>query len=274
MGSDYPHLEGSTFEKYAQERLKQEGQLEEEIQEAAVNQEERLASTPEADWEKRYKELEQHNSRQAQELGTLRSEVTNYKTAFDEYLLNDSPTPAEEETVLSVTTDDLLERPHETINQAIESHPAIVQAKDIAEKARKQAILDAKGTFESKHPKYQETMSDPAFADWVRESGTRVSLAQRADQWDFDAADALFSLYESEQALNGITQKNQADQAFEQAQLESAGIGEPPPDARYSRTEMRELMISAKRGDQKAERYLNTHLPKYRAALAAGEVTD
>jgi hypothetical protein len=61
---------------------------------------------------------------------------------------------------------------------------------------------------------------------------------------------------------------------LENATLEAAGVGEPPPEAKYSRSEMREVMISAKRGDEKAERYLQTHLPMYREALARGEVTD
>jgi len=270
---EYPHLEGFKFEDYAKKAMGQEG-LDEEIQEAAVQQEER-ASTPEVDWEQRYKELEQLNSRQAQEVGSLRKETEQYRTAFDEYLLNENPTPAEEANApTSITSDDLFERPDEVLNQAIENHPAIRDAKEVAERARRTAILEAKGQFESKHPKYQETMSDPAFAAWVTASGTRVSLAQRADQWDFDAADALFSLYESETALNGLTAQTTAERALEQASLESAGIGDPPPTARYSRSEMREVMIASKRGDMKAERYLETHLPKYRAALQAGEVTD
>lgn len=274
MADDYPHLQEFKFEDYAKKALGQEG-LDEEITEAAVQQEERV-STPEVDWEVRYKELEKLNSRQAQEVGHLRQETEQYRTAFDEYLLNENPTPQEDANtgLTSITSDDLFDRPDEAINQAIENHPAIRDAKEVAERARRQAILDAKKSFESKHPKYQETTADPAFADWVKASGTRIGLAQKADQWDFEAADALFSLYESEQALNGLTAQTNAEHALDQASLESAGIGEPPPAAQYSRHEMREMMIASKRGDVKAERYLTQHLPKYRAALAAGEVTD
>jgi hypothetical protein len=286
--AEYDHLAEFKFSDYAKAaKQAEEGGLQEEINEAAIQQEERardpetgqfISSTPDGgiDWEQRYKELEKLNSRQAQEVGTLRQETAQYRTAFDEYLLNDSLTPSNEAKQVSnhITSDDLFDRPDEAINQAIENHPAIRDAREVAEAARRQAILDAKGQFEARHPKYQETMSDPAFANWVAESNTRVSLAQRADAWDFEAADALFSLYESERALQGITQQASQAQAIEQATLESAGVGEPPPTAQYSRTEMREIMINAKRGDATAERYLETHLPKYRAALANGQVTD
>lgn len=271
--SDYPHLEGSSFSEYAKKALgKTEEGIQEEIVDASQQQEERT-STPEADWETRYKELEQHNSRQAQELGSLRNENGRYKDAFDEYLLN--PTPTEEPSVHEpITNDDLYERPEEIINNVVDNHPAIREAREANERRRQQGILDSKASFEQRHPKYQETMSDPAFAEWVKQSNTRIGLAQRSDQWDFEAADALFSLYESEQALSGITAEQTAAAALENATLESAGIGEPPPEAKFSRHDMREVMISARRGDAKAERYLEINLPKYRAALAAGQVTD
>ena len=286
--AEYDHLAEFKFEDYAKAAKKAaDGGLSEEIQEAAEQQEERqrdpetgqfVSSTPDGgiDWETRYKELEKLNSRQAQEVGTLRHETAQYRTAFDEFLLNESPTPSNEAKQVSnsITSDDLFDRPDEAINQAIENHPAIRDAREVAEAARRQAILDAKGQFEARHPKYQETMSDPAFANWVADSNTRVGLAQRADSWDFEAADALFSLYESERALQRTTQQTAQAQAIEQASLESAGVGEPPPKAQYSRSEMREVMINAKRGDPASERYLETHLPKYRAALANGQVTD
>ena len=274
--SEFPHLEEFSFEKYAKKELaKQEGSIENEIKDAGLQQEERKTSTPDVDWETRYKELEKHNSRQAQELGHLRSETENYRKAFDEYLLND-PTPAkhsEDAKVEPLTTDYLLERPDEAINQAIENHPAIRQAREAADAARKSAILQAKAQFEDKHPKYQETLSDPEFANWVKGSNTRLRLAQAADQWDFDAADALFSLYESEKAITGLTAQQRTAKALQQAELESVPLGERPPEPKFSRFEMRELMIKAK-NDVAAERKLNQLLPAYRAALAAGEVTD
>jgi hypothetical protein len=274
--SEFPHLEGFKFEDYAKkEQEKQEGSLEGEIEQAAENQDERQTSTPDTDWEQRYKELEKLNSRQAQELGHLRQETAQYRTAFDEYLLNDDPTPSESsDAPVSITTDDLLEHPDEAINRMIENHPAIRQAKDAVETQRRNAVLAAKGEFERKHPNYQETMSDPAFANWVQDNPTRLQLAQAADKWDFGAADALFSLYESEQALNGMTEKQRQSDALAQAELESAGVGEPPPEAKFSRHDMRELMIKAKQGHPESERLLNKLLPAYRAALASGEVTD
>jgi hypothetical protein len=274
-GPDY--LEGFTFEDYAKkaEAARNPDGIEEELQEASEQQEERKTSTPETDWEKRYKDLEQHNSRQAQELGQLRTENTQYRTAFDENLLGPTTeTKDDTEENEPITSNDLFENPDAAFNRAIDNHPAIKEAKERADEAQRQAILRAKSEFEEAHPNYQETMSEPEFAEWIRENNTRLTLAQRADQWDFSAADALFSLYESEQKTVTIQNQQEANEALEQAELESAGVGEPPPDVKYSRSKMLEYMIDAKRGDEKAERYLNTHIENYRHALAAGEVTD
>lgn len=276
MSSDYPHLEGSTFSKYAE-------RLEEGITEASQQSQERerdpqtgqfVTSTPETDWEKRYKDLETHNSRQAQELGTLRNEVGQYKTAFDNYLLGDTPTPEQEQTPFQVTSDDLFEKPDEVISHAVDNHPAIRAMKEAEERRKQEELLAAQANFQQRHPSYQETVTDPSFAEWVRTNPARVQLAQQADSYDFNSADVLFSLWEQEQQLQGLTSQNQSEQAFQQAQLEEAGVGEPPPQSQYSRREMREMMIAAKQGDAKAERYLETHMPRYRAALANGSVTD
>lgn len=274
MADEYEHLKGFSFEDYAKRALPPEDGLDEEITQAETQQEERL-STPEVDWEKRYLDMEQHNSRQAQELGHLRKENHRYKDAFDDYLV--TPTPNEEplgQVHTPLTSDDLLDRPEEVINNAIDNHPAIREAKEANERRVQQAVIDAQTLFVQRHPNYQETMSDPAFKEWVGQSGTRLGLAHRADQYDYEAADALFSLFTAEQALKGITQEQTLHTALENATLESAGIGEPAPDPKYSRHDMREVMIAKNRGDAKAERYLQIHLPMYRAALAAGEVTD
>jgi len=270
------YLQEFSFADYAKRALETQNPegIEEEIQEADAQQEERETSTPDVNWEKRFKDLEVHNSRQAQELGQLRSENAQYRTAFDEQLLGPTTETDETEELTPITSDDIFENPDDAINKAIDNHPAIREARERAEAARNDAILRAKAEFEDAHPNYQETMSDPAFVDWVKANNTRLALAQRADKWDFSAADALFSLYEAEQKTVTITTQQEANEALQQAELESAGVGEPPPDPQYSRSEMLEYMIAAKRGDEKAERYLNTHIEKYRQALAAGEVTD
>lgn len=274
--NDYPHLEGFKFEDYAKRAQGEEG-LDSEIKDADDRQEER-DSTPAQDvnWEKRYKDLEQHNSRQAQDLGHLKKEVERYQEAFDKYLAGEDPTPdnGDAEAQKPISTDDILDRPDEAINRAIDNHPEIRKAREAAQQAERDALAAAQNQFAEKHPNYQETLTDPAFAEWVRSDRTRVALAQQADQYDFGAADALFSLYEAEQQLNGMQAEAQNRRELEEATLESAGVGDPPADPKYSRTEMREQMIAAKQGDPKAARYLETHLPKYRAALAAGEVTD
>ena len=74
----------------------QAGGIEDEINAAGTQQQARvnnpipgdLTATPEnVDWEKRFHDLEKHNSRQAQDLGT-------YRKMVDDYIIN-TPTPEE-----------------------------------------------------------------------------------------------------------------------------------------------------------------------------------
>jgi hypothetical protein len=254
---DYAHLaQGKTEETV----------VDQEIQQAAQQQEDRQESTPDSDWEKRYKELEKAYSRQGQQLGDYRSLVDNYvSTGLDS-------TPAEEATdsqeVSPITPDDIYENPDEAVRRAVDSHPAIKRAQELEkelEETRRQAVLDQ---FDSKHPGFQDTVRQPEFVDWVKEDTTRIELIKRADQFDMIAADALMTMWE-------VTQKApQAGPTIDDVALESGSGAEPVAEQRYSRSEMLQILTRAKQGDQQAQDFYNAHAKSYREALSAGNVRD
>jgi len=268
----------ASYEEYAKKYLPSEGedQLASEKAEATNQESERPQnvafedSTQDVDWENRYKELEKLNSRQAQDLG-------NYRKLVDDYIQN--PTPANDAVTVNeepsqITVDDLYDDPNAAITKAVESHPAIREAKEIKAKLEAEAAAKEFGAFQERHGDFQDIVADPAFKNWVFENQTRLALAQTADRGDLTAADALFSLYKAERGLSQSQNSQQQAEAVAQASLEGGYGAEPPAPERYSRSEMLEMKIRAKQGDQAAERYVNQHAAAYRKALGSGNVRD
>jgi hypothetical protein len=254
------------------------GGIDEEIDAAGTQQQARqqdpvtgqFVSTPEAvDWEKRYKDLEVMNSRQAQDLGT-------YRKMVDEYIIN-SPTPETEPVVaepVPITVDELYDNPDEALNRVIDSHPAIREARQVTEDARKRDLENDLKDFQTRHPDFNEISHDPQFAQWVEAEPMRVELYNRGNQYDLSAADALFSLYKAENNISQMTEEQ--DQAIQIAAVSledssSVMVNESP---KYSRSEYVDTYQRAKQGDLEAERWIQRNSAGYRQALTSGNVRD
>ena len=102
----------------------------------------------------------------------------------------------------------------------------------------------------------------------------REDLRQRAEQFDLTAADALFTLWETEQNTSVVSQDLDATNAVAAVGLESGTVQADLAPERFSRSEMLEYKIRAKQGDLAAERYVKAHGAAYRIALGAGQVRD
>ena len=61
--------------------------------------------------------------------------------------------------------------------------------------------VEVLGKLTTKHPDYVEIVKDPAFGQWVNGSKVRVELLQRADKFDFDAADELLSFWKERKGM-------------------------------------------------------------------------
>ena len=240
--------------------------IEDEIKDSSEQQVARQEdATQTVDWEKRYSELEKLNSRQAQTLG-------DYRKTIDEFISN--PTQAEatpsEEPLSPITVDDLYDDPNAAVLKAVESHPAIREARELKhsiEQDRRQSELDA---FAKRHDDYQEIAVSPEFQNWVVENPTRTDLFNRGNQYDFSAADALFSLYKAEQGLSQVTNA----QEIAQAELVSGTSEIIAEEAVYSRSEYINMLKRSKQGDLDAEDWVKTHVANYRTALQNGNVRD
>lgn len=243
------------------------GGIDAEIGDAQGQQAARIDNaTPNIDWEERYKHLEQMNSRQAQTLG-------DYRKTIDDFISN--PTPAQaaptDEPPAKFSLDDFYEDPDAAMKAAIASHPAILEAQGMKTQMindQRQRDLDS---FAVRHPDWTEVGTTPEFQNWVAENPTRVDLFQRGDQYDFSAADALFSLYKAEK---GLTQVNNAAEIAQAELVSSSGELAPQEPAVYSRSEYINKLKRSKQGDLDAEDWVKTHAANYRMALTSGNVRD
>lgn len=227
-------------------------------------------ATQPVDWESRYKELEKLNSRQAQNLGT-------YKKMVDEFIVQ-SPTPSAAPEVVEppqkITVDDIYADPDEAIRKVVDSHPDVLEAKQVKIDREKEKLEAEMERFQTRHPDYENLLVSDEFRNWVGEDATRVDLYQRGNSFDLSAADALFSLFKAENGLSRISTEQEQAAAIQAVELESSSNAMPPAAHVYSRAEYVDQFMRMKQGDLAAESWVKRNAAKYREALASGNVRD
>lgn len=236
--------------------------------EVADNLESELESLPEKyknksveDVVKMHQEAEKALSRQGQELG----EYKRLAHTLAETGVRASTEPPKER--IPVTTEELLENPDKTLENAIDSHPAVKKARETAENLERQL---AQNDFESKHPSFRDDVKDPEFSDWVQKNPFLVKLAVSADRFDMDAADQLWSLWEEKKSLKAESKKKHETETIKRKQekagtLEGASGTDASSETVYNRADIRELKRRAAMGDRAAMAKVND--PKWKAAI-------
>lgn len=175
-------------------------------------------------------------------IGSQGSEVGELRKVVDNYIQNQtvsSQAPKEPEPEI-----DFFEDPKGAVNQAIESHPQVVAAKNEAANMRRTSSLTQ---LQAKHPDMKDVLNAPAFAEWVKGSPIRLELYERADKgYDFEAADELVSNFKeraqvAQQAIQTETVARQ--NAVRQASTGSAsGANTSGAKRVYRRTDIIKLM--------------------------------
>jgi hypothetical protein len=133
--------------------------------------------------------------------------------------------------------------PKSAVKKAIENHPSIKEAQQASMAMRQQEVL---GKIGSKHPNYQDTIQDPAFADWVKSSRIRMEMYARAEtQFDYDAADELLSTWEERQSVAKTvaeTTKVDRQQQLKAASVNTQGATDSVAKKKYRRADIIKLM--------------------------------
>ncbi len=157
-----------------------------------------------------HQEAERMLGRQSGEVGELRKVV-------DEFVMSQST--KKEETVDEEI--DYFSDPEKAIQRAIEKHPAVQEAQKTSLDMKKSS---AQAMLKEKHPDMADILTDEKFVSWVGESQVRTNLLRQADRnFDYEAADEIFSLWKDRQSLIGQTVN--AEKSSRNSALKAASTG-------------------------------------------------
>ena len=173
-----------------------------------------------------HQELEKFSGKQSTEVGELRKLVDNYiQTELDE---KQAPQTQQEDNNGDV---DFFVDPQSAVNRAIDNHPKIKEAESYTRQYKQQATL---AQLRSNHPDMDHVLEDPKFAEWIKGSKVRTQLFVQADQqYDYDAANELFSLWKERSSIVQETAK--AERANRKSAVKAAATGNARGAAEGSR---------------------------------------
>jgi hypothetical protein len=171
-------------------------------------------------------ELEKFSGKQSTEVGELRKLVDNYiQTELDE---KQAPQTQQEDNNGDV---DFFVDPQSAVNRAIDNHPKIKEAESYTRQYKQQATL---AQLRSDHPDMDHVLEDPKFAEWIKGSKVRTQLFVQADQqYDYDAANELFSLWK--ERSNIVQETAKAERANRKNAVKAAATGNARGAAEGSR---------------------------------------
>lgn len=191
-------------------------------------------------------EAEKERSRLGNEVGTLRQMADQLLGLQQENL------KMTREQRKPITADDLLSNTEESLERAILENGAVTSTKEELQKLR---VEVAQSKFERAFPTYQEDLSNPEFAEWIKTNKVRTALGIAANSGDYDAASSLWGLWQERQsdvADIKTRKKELTKKAEKMGTLEGSGTSGLESEKIYSRTDLMELNRKALSGDPEA----------------------
>lgn len=218
--------------------------LSEEIQQesaAKTDEAEELPELPEEYKGKSIKEIVQLAESRKSIIGKQGNEIGEIRKLADE-LIKSSLTqkPKEQETQQEV---DFFENPKEAMRLAVEANPVVKNAAQYAAIAQQEL---AKQRLQQLHPDYGQILKDDGFAEWIKASPIRTDLLRKADAFDVNAANELFSTFKELKAVRQakVTEADDANrkQTLKAAAVDTGGAGETSRKV-YRRADLMNLRI-------------------------------
>ena len=206
-----------------------------------------------------HQEAEKLLGKQSSEVGELRKVVDDY---IQTQLSEQAPQQSEPEEEI-----DFFSEPDKAVARAIDNHPKIKEAEKISNQYRQSTAM---AELQRRHPDMNEILQNDKFVDWIKGSKIRQQLFVQADQqYDYEAADELFTLWkERQQVVNqtAATEKTERKKAVKAASTGNVrGSGEQSAKKVYRRSDIIKLM------KEDPERYMSLS-NEIMAAYADGRV--
>ena len=214
-------------------QVTEEPQVEETPQEDDIPDKYKGKST--AEIVRMHQEAEKLLGRQSSEVGELRQVVDSYiQTQLD-------TTPATQEPEEEI---DFFSDPDKAVERAIKNHPSIKAAEQQTQQYKQQT---AQSQLQQRHPDMQEILQDGKFVDWIKGSKIRTQLFAQADtQYDYEAADELFTNWKERQGTVAQTVANEKASRKKAVKTASTGgakgSGEAATRKVYRRSDIIKLM--------------------------------
>mgnify|MGYP000005497351 CR=1 FL=1 len=242
--------------------------LEQEPQEPEATLEEPESDIPEKYQGKSTAEIVRMHQEAEKLLGKQSSEVGDLRKVVDDYIqtqLTDTETQAtnaDEEV-------DFFSDPDKAVERAINNHPKIKEAESISNQYRQSTAM---ATLQTKHPEMQGILQDAKFAEWIKASKIRTRLFAQADQqYDYDAADELFSLWKERQQVVSQTAANEKQQRKQSVKSASTGNARGSGEQRAKKVYRRADIIKLMRTDPDRYQALSNEIMQ---AYAEGRVRN
>jgi hypothetical protein len=178
-------------------------------------------------------------------LGRQSSEVGELRKVVDDYIQTQlSTTNAPKTTDEQQEEIDFFSDPEKAVDNAISNHPKIKQAEKASVEYQQKTAMSE---LQKRHPDMKDILSDGKFVDWIKASKIRTQLFAQADQdYDYEAADELFSTWKERQQIVSQTANNEKQQRKDALKAASTGnargSGEKPSKKIYRRSDIIKLM--------------------------------
>ena len=219
-------------------------------EESAVETEEEEDEIPEKYKGKSVKDIVRMHQEAERALGKQGTEVGELRRVVDDFIRAQSVPKQQAPEVEDEA--DFFENPQQAIAKAIEKHPKVKQAEQLAAQMQR---AEALANLQAAHPDFKQILQNESFGEWIAKSQVRKELFQRADQrYDFAAADELLTTWKERTQV--VQQAKDVEKISRKQAVKSAatgtgkGSGESSSKKIYRRQDILELM------QKDPERYL------------------
>lgn len=192
-----------------------------------------------------HQNLEKLNGRQGQELGQMR------RMADEILQLKKPTTQIKEEVRQPVTVETLLNDPEKTLTDTINSSDLVRRTQAAEDRVARLESKITQESFVSKFPGFADDMQDPEFTEFVQSNPARQALGTAAAKEDYNAAAALWAMWEERKDLIGTTKDDKTQKAKVKVQSTvrpSAKTVDVAP-RNWSRAKLMELRFKVADGD-------------------------
>ena len=236
-GQDSPEEEVSTYTSLEPQDTVEQPEVEQEplAQEESDDVPDRYRGKSIKEIARMHQEAEKLIGRQGNDLGELRRIVDDFIKA--QTVSKVQAAVSEEEDV------DIFSDPTKFVNKAVQNHPEVKQAKELALQMQQQTVM---ARLKERHPDFMDIAGSSNFQEWVAASKVRTELFARANSYDFDSADELLSTWKERSTKTA--QAVQVEQQDRKRQIKAAaavptGVSdESPSKPIYRRADIIRLM--------------------------------